>query len=316
MKIVIIGGGIAGITLAYLLRDHDVTVIEKDFVGGGETGYSTGVFPIEEGIEVTDDGTLLHSFQNTGESGPSQKANRSLEFYRAVEEFTLNYFKPVIFDHRDLVNGSSGKSVYVDGYSFCYYTSIVLEKNGMNFEVMNEALELVEESDRVVKVVSKRGEFTGDVFIVAAGASTPFITGADGARFSWIRSLLLKPHRPFEPLVLYDRDFTIKPEGENRIIIRENSGIEVNLNGDIANKTRGVDEGFYEKVFVYLERSGSPFLDSDVERGWATICTEATEPVKRLESNLYAFFGFGCRGFGLIPMLAKNLKEEIENDRR
>ncbi len=313
MKIVIIGGGIAGITLAYLLRNHDVTVIEKDFVGSGETGYSTGVFPIEEGIEVTDDGAHLHSSQK---SKTFQEANQPLEFYRAVEEFTLNYFKPVIFDHRDLLNGSSGKSVYVDGYNFCYYTSIVLEKNGMNFEVMNEALKLIEENGRVVKVVSKRGEFAGDVFIVAAGASTPFITRADGTRFSWIRSLLLKPHRPFEPLVLYDEDFTIKPEGENRIIIRENRGIEVNLNGDITNKTRGVDEGFYEKVFEYLERRESSFLDSDVERGWATICTETTEPVKRLKYNLYAFFGFGCRGFGLIPMLAKNLKEEIENDRR
>ena len=281
MRIIIIGGGLAGITLAYLLRDEDVVVLEKDFVGSGETGYSTGVFPI----------------------------NKSLDFYREIQEFTLNYFSPVIYDH--LMNGKRGRSIYVDGYNFCYYTSIVLEKNGMNIEVMNEAFELVKDENRVVEIKSKRGNFSGDIYVIAAGASTPFLVGKKGARFSWVRSLLLKPHKKFEPLVIYDDDFVIKPEGDERIIIRETSGRPVELGKDILNKTRGVDEAFYEKVFNYLEAKNSPFLDSDVERGWATICTETESPVEKVYENLYTFYGFGCQGFGIIPDLAKKLKEEI-----
>lgn len=40
--ILIIGGGITGLTCAYFLKDYDVTLIERDYVGCGATSNSTG----------------------------------------------------------------------------------------------------------------------------------------------------------------------------------------------------------------------------------------------------------------------------------
>ncbi len=174
MKVVIIGAGLAGITLAYLFKKEgvDVVVIEKDFVGSGETGYSTGVFPLEKDV---------------------------LEFYREIEKYTRCYFQPVIYDH--IRNGKRGKSVYIDGYNFSYYTSIVLEKEGVQFEVMNPFYRFRINGNRIKSAVTKRGEFRGDIFIVAAGASSPFIVNGMNMNFRWIRSLLLKPRKKFETVI-------------------------------------------------------------------------------------------------------------------
>lgn len=41
-NILIIGAGITGLTAAYLLKDKDVTIIDKGKIGYGKTAFSTG----------------------------------------------------------------------------------------------------------------------------------------------------------------------------------------------------------------------------------------------------------------------------------
>ncbi len=283
MRVVIIGAGHAGITLAYFFKNEglDVLVIEKDFVAGGETGYSTGIFPSREDV---------------------------LKFYREIEEYTLGYFRPLIYDH---VRGSErGKSIYVDGYNYAYYTSIVLEKEGVQFEVMNPFFKFEGDGRRISQVITKRGSFKGDVFIVAAGGTTPFIVDDfKDVSFRWIRSLLLKPRKRFET-VIYDDEFVLKPEGD-RVILREEKGVKVKPDSDVINKTRGVDEDFYGVVAEYFERKHPELMDASIERAWATLCMEAKKPVFKVRENLFAFAGFGCYGFGQIPKLAEKLVKEV-----
>ncbi len=294
MRIAILGAGHAGVTLAYFLKKSsvDVTVIEKDFVGSGETGYSTGVFPMDQEI---------------------------FDFYREIEEYTLHYFKPIVYDH--VKGGEKGKSIYVDGYSYAYYTSIVLEKEGVKFEVMNPFHGMEFDDGKVTGIKTDRGFFGADIFIIAAGGSTPFIVkefeNLEGIKFKWVRSLLLKPVKRFPRQVIYNDEFVIKPEGEERVILRENRGIKVEPQDDVVNKTRGIDEEFYSVVYEYLEKKHPELMDSSIERGWATLCMEAEEPVKKSKrfSNLYYFAGFGCMGFRVIPEMAKRLvKEVLQND--
>ena len=293
MKVVIVGAGHAGVTLAYFFKKAkaDVTVLEKDFVGSGETGYSTGIFPYEPGI---------------------------FEFYKEIEEYTLGYFKPLVYEH--ILKGDKGQSIYVDGYNYAYYTSIVLEKEGVRFEVMNPFVGFECSRSKILGVKTRRGIFKGDIFIVSAGGSTPFILkdfeNLDGVSFRWVRSLLLKPHGHFSRVVFYDDEFVLKPEGEDRIILREQEGVEVEPGEDVVNKTRGVDEDFYTKVADYLENTHPELLDASLERGWSTLCMEARDPVKRSGQmeNLFIFAGFGCMGFRSIPVLAKKLIKEVLND--
>ena len=294
MRVVILGAGHAGVTLAYFLKKAgvEITVIEKDFVGSGETGYSTGVFPMEQEI---------------------------FDFYREFEDYTLHYFKPVVYDH---VNGDEkGRSIYVDGYNYAYYTSIVLEKEGVKFEVMNPFHGIEFDDEKITGIKTDRGVFDGDIFIVAAGGSTPFIVqefeNLEGIKFKWVRSLLLKPVKRFTRQVIYDDEFVIKPEGEERLILRENQGIKVELQNDVVNKTRGVDKDFYTVVYKYLEEKHPELMDVSVERGWASLCMESEKPMRKSKrfKNLYIFAGFGCMGFSVIPKMAKKLvKEVLQND--
>jgi len=290
MRVVILGAGHAGITLAYFFKKAgmDVTVVEKDFVGSGETGYSTGIFPMEQSI---------------------------FDFYRKIEDYTLHYFRPVVYDH---IKGTErGRSIYVDGYNYAYYTSIVLEKESVKFEVLSPYQGIEFDGEKITGIKTNRGVFGGDIFIVAAGGSTPFIVqefeNLDGVKFKWVRSLLLKPVDQFPRLVIYDDKFVIKPEGRDRLILRENEGIEVEPEKDIVNKKRGVDENFYTIVYEYFEKKYPELMDSSIERGWATLCLESKKPVKRLDRirNLYIFAGFGCMGFSIIPKMADKLVKEV-----
>ncbi len=294
MRIVILGAGHAGVTLAYFLKKSgvDITVIDKDFVGSGETGYSTGIFPMDPKI---------------------------FDFYKEIEEYTLHYFRPIVYDH--IKEGEKGESVYVDGYNYAYYTSIVLEKEGVKFEVMNPFHGIKFDDKKITGIKTGRGFFDGDIFIVSAGGSTPFIVkdfeNLEGIKFKWVRSLLLNPVKRFPQQVIYDNEFVIKPEGEERLILRENQGIRVDPQEDVVNKTRGVDEEFYSVVYEYIEKEHPELMDASIERGWATLCMEAEEPIKKSRkfNNLYFFAGFGCMGFRVIPKLAEKLvKEVLQND--
>src|SRR5688572_6343129 len=54
--VVIIGAGITGLTAAYLLKQagRTVTILDKDTVGGGTTGRTTGKVTSQHGMEYAE----------------------------------------------------------------------------------------------------------------------------------------------------------------------------------------------------------------------------------------------------------------------
>ncbi len=205
MRVVIIGGGISGLSIAYHLAKrgvNDITVLEAKYIGYGSTGRcATGIrasFTSEEHIVLMRESIKMWKEFTEGELG-----KYGLEFEQkgylwiARKESTLENFKTLTRIHNSygiptkileptdvcrivpqlnvskivgaMIDPMAGKSYPFDTLHAFY---MACRSKGVKIYTKTEALKLNTRGNRIQSVETNRGTVEGDIFVVAAGFGT------------------------------------------------------------------------------------------------------------------------------------------------
>ena len=105
MKILIVGGGVAGVTLAYFLqKNHEVTIIEKSS-DWRTIGYGIGIW--QSGLSILKKIPLTSEFWNSGyqvEQGATLSANGNILYKMPFDIMTKGQSIAVTFEREILHN--------------------------------------------------------------------------------------------------------------------------------------------------------------------------------------------------------------------
>ncbi len=205
MKVLIVGGGISGLFIAYNLAKRgirDIVVLEKSYLGAGSTGRcATGIrasFTSEEHVVL-----MRESIKLWKEYVSSDLGKHGLQFIQggyiwlARREETVDLFKKLIalhnsfgvptriIDHDELknlvpqLNTDLVVSAMFDptaGKSYVFTTMFALFKAcrelGVEIRTGVKVQKLVAKGSKVVEAITDAGTIGADVFVIAAGAES------------------------------------------------------------------------------------------------------------------------------------------------
>ncbi len=240
MKIVIVGAGISGLFTAYSLAKmgvRDVVVLEKRYVGYGSTGRcATGIrasFTSEEHIVLMKESIRLWKEYSEGELG-----RYGLNFVQggyvwlARKEETVDTFRKLVALHNSLgvptrvIDRDELRSLVpplntnlvagamhdpMAGKSYVFTTLRALMKAcrelGVRIATGTEVRKLIARGSRIVAAETSKGEVSGDIFVIAAGAGSRELLKTVGIEIPTKNIprhiLTTEPYqRAFEPLVI------------------------------------------------------------------------------------------------------------------
>jgi hypothetical protein len=190
--LIIIGGGASGLMAGVLAKDKGLNFVileKKDRVGlklgitgkgrGNLTNYTTGLRELVE--QYTHNGKFL---------------------YHAFSEFspvdTKKFFEermniPLKVERGDRVFPKSDRSLDVVN---AFYNQLE-----QNIQLNTEVKSLEKEGDRITKVITDKGEYTAENYILATGGKTYPLTGSTGDGYSFAKSLGHKINYTYPVLV-------------------------------------------------------------------------------------------------------------------
>lgn len=167
----IVGGGVAGLFVAhYLLKKglKDITIIEKDVIGGGSTGHSAGM--LESELEIPREliekrhGKRSARTYIRAQKAAQQEVRRLIKRERMAcdyEEKALHYFK------NGLQKGTFvEKSISVDPVRFARGMKIYLQKRGVSIFEHTPLINV-----RKNTAITKRGSISFRHIVYALGTS-------------------------------------------------------------------------------------------------------------------------------------------------
>jgi len=207
-SIVIVGGGIVGVSLAYHLRgsSHDVSVLEKRSLGAGTTGKSIacfGRYPLYAGHEydlatrswdiygpLVEDGTVSYHDSGLLEVADTEPAFRELK--EGVETLRANGHPAEVLDAEGVREHGVAPEAVGAGAAFFPSAgrldpaSIVscfadrAREGGVDIETGIEVTGLRTGKDGVAGVSTTDGEFDADAVVNAAGPWAPQLNAMAG----------------------------------------------------------------------------------------------------------------------------------------
>ncbi len=240
MKVLIVGGGISGLFIAYSLAKRgvrDIVVLEESYLGAGSTGRcATGIrasFTSEEHVVLMRESIKLWKEYSSGDLG-----RYGLQFIQggyvwlARREETVDLFKKLvtlhnsfgvptrIVDHDELrnlvpqLNTDLVVSAMFDptaGKSYVFTTLFALfracRELGIEIRTGVKVHKLVAKGSKIVEAVTDAGTIEADVFVVAAGAGSRDLLKTVGIEVpikNMPRHVLVTEafQRAFDPLVI------------------------------------------------------------------------------------------------------------------
>ncbi|MEM0004853.1 MAG: FAD-binding oxidoreductase [Desulfurococcaceae archaeon] len=233
MRVVVIGGGISGVFIAYELLNRgvrDITIVDSSYPGCGATFRNMGCFrssftsvehvilmkkSIEEwiklsrklGFKLKQNGYLwvarrdetvetfkkLASFHN--QYGVPSRVLEPSEVKSVEPKLNINIISGAMFDP------TAGRMDILEVFTKLY---LELRKRGVKFLNYTKAEKLISDSEKIRSVKTSRGILEADVFIVAAAEGSREILSSIGVR------LPIDP-MPRHPIVTEPYSEVIKP---------------------------------------------------------------------------------------------------------
>ncbi|HET7323432.1 MAG TPA: FAD-dependent oxidoreductase [Halococcus sp.] len=352
MHTVIIGGGIIGTALAAELgkRDMDVTLLERDELGGGTTAASAAVFTWQDahpsrfvyGLKehawetyrpLVEDGTL--SFERVGALSVAKTTEFADQLREAAETLrsygldatAINADVLAEYDIRPAaVQGGlyTPEEGYFDPEEIVAVFAERAEARGATIRTEALATDIRTCSDgtddRVTGVETTDGTLPADAVINAAGpwaAAVNTMVGIDAPlRHTYGPILVLDASRAVElPFTLFESKQYLRPVGSTGAFAgRYETDYENGETFDLDDPP-AVEAAFYEEIDDLLTSAVPPLADATVTDEWVGFRTVTPDGLPIVgETDVKGFFlACGMCGLGvtLAPVIADLLCERL-----
>lgn len=327
MRVSIIGGGIAGLSLALILtrRGHKVSLYESDYPGYGATGRSAGV------VVTIFEEELLKLVKKTLDFYLSLPGSR--EFVQPVDALYLNRsgtcIAKLIRIHESTgipVPDEPVPEVGVDfNYRRDYHTVIRAYLIDVGMTINTIYSEFLKAGGEVIEgpVVRKgdsfynRGERINGKIVVAAGPwSQSLLPEIIGSTVVY-RCQAASVEGPTPRMLIEDDalEYYLVPTGESRFIIGDGS------NPIISDPFEGYNpdpEDTYQVLEKYALRVPEAW-ESRIVQLWSAPCITTGDgfPLAgKVYDEVYVLTGFNGAGISLAPAIAMILADELEEKSR
>ena len=347
-QVVIIGGGIIGVSTAYHLAKRgltDVILLERDLLAQGSTGLSVGgirqQFSHPANIKLSQESVRVFErfeeefgvdikFHQAGYLFLGRREETWREFLSSVET-QRNLGVPVeilapegirrrwpYLNVEDILGGTFGpKDGYADPYLVTMGFAGAARKLGVQVEELTKATEIKTAGGKVQGVLTTRGPVSCPVIVNAAGA-----WAAEVARMAGL-DLPVKPYRrqvfmtaAFEALpkpvpMIIDQDISFYLRGADPGIILGMSDPD-----EPSSFHLNVDREFMEKVVEEAIHRVPALETARILRGWAGLyeVTPDDNPIIGgipVLSGFYCACGFSGHGFQQGPAVGRILSQLI-----
>lgn len=351
-EVIIIGGGIMGLSTAYHLALRgctDVIIIEKDLLAQASTGLSVGgirqqfshpanillsqqslrvfkTFEEKFGVDIR--------FRQAGYLFLAQKESTWQEFLSSVEvqgdhDVPVEALSPEdiksgwpYLNVSDLKGGTFGPD---DGYADPYLVAMgfakIARKLGVRVQEKTEVTGIDIKSDKIQGVETSKGAFTAPMVINVAGA-----WGALVARMAGFEL----PVKPYRRQVFITRKFKALPQPVSMIIDMdvtfyfrgEEPGVLMGMSDpeEPSSFNTHVDWDFLERVIEAAIHRAPVLKEAQILRGWGGLyaITPDDNPIIGTRPGAEGFFcavGFSGHGFQQGPAVGRLLSELILDGR-
>lgn len=347
MKVVIIGSGIAGMSLAYYLSEEkglEIFVVDKGEIGGGMTARGAGLFTpcVIRGVEVPHILGSEKFYKKVREKSKNPwifsrrgvlilaRSERSKKFLSEMVKVWENYFpvsknlssswftKEILGEEYFYVfHENSG---YVNPQAVCLELFTYLRKIGVKFVLYEDVVKVSYKNGRVEKVQTHKGtELMGDIFVFATGVWTrEFFQEVLGL------PIPLRNYRSQATWGIFDKfTFSIYDWDSGIYMVHERNSQFIIGNGtqiidySAYNFPHGVDNLFVEEISRELMEISPIFSDLKIsQKGWSGLLDGTPDQFPLL--GLYPGFenlilAVGFNGYGIIrgPGMMRVLSEFI-----
>lgn len=341
-KICVIGAGIAGIMTSYFLDKFGakrITIFDREVLASGTTGKSAGIvvthlfneidvelskrtIKILEDINEKSKFKFLKKFDTVTGIHDEEKKNILENLLRKkfveFEIFSLSELKkfyPVFKEEKKYI--ISKKGFYVDPGELLYSIYSYLKNKNHEFKFFHEIKGFEIKNGKVKALITKRGKFYFDKYILAAGIWTKEILKREGI------NIPVKPYRTQSVILELkgEIDLPIYNDIHHGIYLRKELKKEILLgNGterkeqDINNFKTSNDEEFLFNISKKLPQIIEGAEEFGIKGGWAYLClaTPDRKPiVSKIENteNFYIICGFNGIGIMRAPALSEILAE-------
>lgn len=326
-RVIILGAGITGITVAFELkrRGYDIKVVDKGFLGSGSTGLSAGIVTpltfrdwdvkvVRRSLEIYSELKKFYEFrmERTG----FLLIGRSWSFdYKFLERQGFDYERTnkfqgfVINEDEEFIYIDEG--YYIDPYDFIYRLALKMEREGVEFDLMNRACGFVRVGSHIDYLETEKGKIKGGIFVATLGAWTKKFLGRE-------LPVPLKPYRTQMGILLKDgvdlptfHDLRSgiygRPESKKGVIVGD--GTERREQDPDKFKMKE-DMDFVEKIASVLSERTPNLSDAGYLRGWAGLCTASPGQIPLVfkypdVENLYIISGMNGLGIMRAPAIAE-----------
>ncbi|MEN3044246.1 MAG: FAD-binding oxidoreductase [Candidatus Hydrothermales bacterium] len=343
-KICVIGSGIAGIMTLYFLDkfgSKKLTIFDKEVLASGTTGKSAGIvvthlfdeldielskrtIKILDEIDKKSKYKFLKKFQTvTGLINDREKAKIESLLKKKFIEFetlTLKDIKkiyPLFKEEKTYIVSDDG--LYVDVGELLYSIYVYLKSKNHEFRFFNEVEGFEIKQNRVKSLITKRGKFYFDKYLIATGIWSKEILKKHDIKIN------VKPYRTQAAILEFKReiDLPIYNDLSYGIYLRKELKKDVLIGdgterkeSDIYNFKSYNDEEFLFSLSEKLPKILDGAEEFLLKGGWAFLClaTPDKKPiVSKVEDieNLFLFCGFNGLGIMRAPALSEILAECI-----
>ncbi len=341
-KICIIGAGIAGIMTSYFLDKFGakrITVFDREVLASGTTGKSAGIvvthlfdeidielskrtIKILEDINEKSKFKFLKKFDTVTGIKDEEKKNILEDLLRKkfveFEIFSLSDLKkfyPVFKEEKKYIISKNG--FYVDPGELLYSIYSYLKNKNHEFKFFNEIKGFEIKDGKVKALITKRGKFYFDKYILATGIWTKEILKREGI------NIPVKPYRTQSVILELkgEIDLPIYNDIHHGIYLRKELKKEILLGDGTERKEEDInnfktynDEEFLFNISQKLPQIIEGAEEFSIKGGWAYLClaTPDRKPiVSKIENieNFYIFCGFNGLGIMRSPALSEVLAE-------
>lgn len=193
MKIIVLGAGASGMMAACTAAEegHDVTLIEKNDIPGRKI-FITG----KGRCNVTNDSPV----EDLLLSVPHNPEFLYSAFYTFPSQDLMDYLRKGGLK----LKTERGKRVFPESdksSDVIKFFRRQMENLGVNVIYSAEVLKIKKTGDRITSLLTSKGEFSGDYFIVCGGGGSYPLTGSSGEILKMMEALGIKTH-PFKPSLI------------------------------------------------------------------------------------------------------------------
>ncbi|HIE22862.1 MAG TPA: FAD-binding oxidoreductase [Candidatus Korarchaeota archaeon] len=351
VDVAIVGGGISGVSLAYELakRGLEVAVFEKSFLGAGSTGRCGGgirqQFSTEENIRLAMESVkifermeeelgwdieyyqggyliLAHTEEEVRQFEKNVRLQRSLGLnVQWLERDEINDIVPEL--DVDSIGALSATYCPTDGHAYPLKAVWAYAENarrlGAHIYEFTEVKKIIIENDKVLGVVTQRGETRSKYVINAAGAWSPYVAKMAGIELPnkpyRHEILITEPLSHFlDPMVISFHDNVYFRQTKRGGIIGGWGDPEEKPGYNFSSSLR-----FVTKMAGLLRKYIPSLKHIRILRQWAGLYDVTPDakpilgPVKGIEGFLQ-MNGYSGHGFMVAPMCAVLLAQYISGE--